>query len=364
MDKLNILYVMLFTTEGGTSKNSVDIGMLLAQECNLFCVVGNCNIESSIINEKARLVLNINKNNYLSYFSLKNARAIKKFAKDNTIDCVLYMTDSIANILLMVKLDDYKQIVYLHNPEPHAGTPFLIAIFQRLSNIVATRLSDKIIVASKLQKVEMMAGKKYHRVINKIEVVYLGAQSQMLFDLPKVDEDIDVLFFGRIEYYKGLDVLIKAMSMPNMHNKSCFIIGRGNVENAINGLEIPKNVKIINKYLPDKEIAEFINRCKVFVLPYREATGTQIAQTAMYYRKPIIATDVGCLSEYIVDGVNGLVVEAGSPEKLNAAIEKVLYNQMLKEMFAEHAKDTLDQKFNNQVIVKSYMKLIKECVYE
>lgn len=357
---MRVLLVAFFSTEGGISKNFVDIGNALGKLCNVYTVTGKVDFPCIIDAEMKRLQLPINRQNPLQMISPINIARVKKFAKENCIDCVLYLSNSITNIFLLSALKKYPQYTFLHNPCPHQGTKLIYSIAEIITNRVAFDISRKVIVASNAQRKDMTHHKPYSKNVNKICVIYLGIQEDMKYQLPATNETIDVLFFGRIEYYKGIDILLQALQNDCCKNVNCTLIGKGNIKNYIGNLDLKKlNVTVINEYMPDKQIAEYINISKVFVLPYREATGTQIAQSAMYYGKPVVATDTGCLPEYVIDHETGIIVPPSDPNSLAQAIAKLVSDNEERHRLGINGKKRLESVFDNCNIANQYLKLME-----
>jgi glycosyltransferase involved in cell wall biosynthesis len=75
------------------------------------------------------------------------------------------------------------------------------------------------------------------------------------------------------------------------------------------------------------------------VLPYLEVTQSGVAQIALGFEKPVIATSVGGMAETIVDGQTGLIVPPGDNAALSAAIVRY-FQEQLAEPFARNIHDT------------------------
>ncbi len=131
-----------------------------------------------------------------------------------------------------------------------------------------------------------------------------------------------VLFFGFIRKYKGLDLLLVAMSeLPDtvaIIAGECYedwsfyeqIIDRHNLKNRI----------ILHKdFIPSDQVKVFFSASNLVVQPYRTATQSGISQIAYHFEKPMIVTRVGGLPEIVTNGVSGYVVEPSS-ESIAAAI--------------------------------------------
>jgi D-inositol-3-phosphate glycosyltransferase len=138
-----------------------------------------------------------------------------------------------------------------------------------------------------------------------------------------------ILFFGYIRKYKGLDILLRAMPtiLKRLPQLRLIIAGEfyGNeAENRalIEEMKIPENNLVLaTDYIPNEEVAKYFSAANVAVLPYRSATQSGIVQIAFNFDAPVIATDVGGLSEVVIDNISGLITREATPE---AIAEKVI----------------------------------------
>jgi glycosyltransferase involved in cell wall biosynthesis len=138
---------------------------------------------------------------------------------------------------------------------------------------------------------------------------------------------VELLFYGFVRPYKGLDVLIEAMGLLKGADVFLTIAGefwQGEQETRerIAGLGIEDQVEIIARYVSDEETADLFSRANVVVLPYRSATGSGVIPIAYHYRKPVIATRVGGLPDVVVEGMTGWLTEP-QPEALRDAIQAI-----------------------------------------
>ncbi len=135
-----------------------------------------------------------------------------------------------------------------------------------------------------------------------------------------------VLFFGFIRGYKGLDVLIEAMrQLP----EDIHLVIAGEVYGSfdpyrkqIEAGQLQGRISCFTRYINDPEVPLFFSAADVCVLPYKSATQSGITQIAYHYHLPVIATDVGGLSEMIEDGVTGTIIREITPGAVAAAIQQ------------------------------------------
>ena len=140
---------------------------------------------------------------------------------------------------------------------------------------------------------------------------------------------LELLFFGLVRPYKGLDVLIDAMHL--LKDEDIFLTVAGEwwqdssmLRSRIFHKDLAGKIEVIDRYLTDDETAGYFSRADVVVLPYRSATGTGVIPLAYHYGKPVIATEVGGLPEVVENGVSGRLVRPGDPSALASVIRDFL----------------------------------------
>lgn len=139
-----------------------------------------------------------------------------------------------------------------------------------------------------------------------------------------------LLFFGLIRRYKGLDLLIEAMPeivrrLPDVHLLIAgeFYDDRSVYDSAISSSGVSDRITLHAEYVPNDDVAEWFSASDVVVLPYRSATNSGIVQIAFNFSVPAIVTDVGSLSEVVLDGATGYVIRDSSPASIADGVEKM-----------------------------------------
>ena len=261
-------------------------------------------------------------------------------------------------VYLLRPIFKYKIFYGVHdNPfEPKEKPVLLMNFFEK----TFVKKADLILTYSNFMKESI---KKY--VSNKtIEVLPLGIHSDLC---PKFEkefnpnkESLDVLFFGRLENYKGIDTLIRAYEILKKENLKIklTIAGRGKIdkdlENKINGL----GIIFKNYWISNEEICQLIENCDVLVAPYKNATQSGMVSVALAYGVPIIATNVGSFSEYIKDGVNGFLIDVDDYLTLVEKIKVLYQNRWLVVEMAKKAKE-IGELYKWSSIMKKAIELYK-----
>lgn len=134
----------------------------------------------------------------------------------------------------------------------------------------------------------------------------------------------NILFFGLIREYKGLDILIDAFSGLD---QSYQLIIAGEPYGSFDGYQTmidkspnKERIKLFTRYISDKEVPKFFSSSDVCVLPYRSATQSGISAISYHFELPMITTNVGGLKEAIETPGTGIVVDAVDSSSIKDAI--------------------------------------------
>ena len=145
----------------------------------------------------------------------------------------------------------------------------------------------------------------------------------------------NILFFGLIRKYKGLDILLEAFEkLPDDYQ--LIIAGEpyGSFEpyqKIIDRLPGKDRIVKVLKYIKDSEVSDYFSAADLAVLPYRSATQSGISSVSYHFEVPMIVTDVGGLKETIGDRGTGLVSEHGTPEAIASEIERYFADPQIAE---------------------------------
>src|SRR5208337_4953027 len=97
--------------------------------------------------------------------------------------------------------------------------------------------------------------------------------------------------------------------------------------------------EITEAVVPGNLMATFFQRAALVVLPYISASTSGVLVTAYSFGKPVVASRVGCLNEYVVDGTTGLLVRPMDVEELADAIVRLLLDTDLRHRMGMNAEN-------------------------
>ena len=130
------------------------------------------------------------------------------------------------------------------------------------------------------------------------------------------DKNGDMLFFGLVRAYKGLDVLLDAFGLIKDQLPTVQLIIAGEfyedeekyrAQIAANGLK--ERVLLRNEFIPDADFRKYFGAADLIVQPYKTATQSGVTQVAFHFEKPMLVTNVGGLGEIVHDHKMGYACE-------------------------------------------------------
>lgn len=160
-----------------------------------------------------------------------------------------------------------------------------------------------------------------------------------------------ILFVGRLEEYKGLRNLIKAVEGTDIKLK---IAGQGPLFNEIKNKNL-KNIELLG-HISKEKVKQLLAGCQFLVLPTLMYENNPIAVIeAMACAKPIIGSNIGGIPELVKDNYNGFIFESENSDELKEKILKLYNNNDLNKQFSKASFDMAKTKFTPEY---HYEKLI------
>ena len=138
-----------------------------------------------------------------------------------------------------------------------------------------------------------------------------------------------VLFLGLIRSYKGLDVLFQAApGIVEETGASIAVVGEvfpDSREDVARLMRLPAaaRVRLVDRYVTEAEMDEWLAACDVVVCPYRKNSGSGIAARAIAARRPVVASDQSGFRPF-VSAETGALVPEDDPRQLAEATSAVL----------------------------------------
>ena len=220
----------------------------------------------------------------------------------------------------------------------------------------ALKKCDKIVVLSEYMRKNLIMNGFPDQKIHKIYPVIDEAPDPVYSD----NEKLELLYVGQLIRGKGVDQLIEIAAML-IYPFHLTIAGEGNdreyLEFLVNKFGIKKHVTFTGWI---DNVNDYYNKCDVVCVPVRwqEPFG-MIGPEAFSHGKPVIAFDIGGVSEWLYHEENGYLAQEGNLLAFVGFIHQlVLAPQKSREM-GKKALKIFKTKFNNEEIIERIISLLK-----
>lgn len=213
--------------------------------------------------------------------------------------------------------------------------------------------ADAIIVTTKLLKKEINFYKK--------NIVYIPNSIDIqVFKPEKIRKTVDILFVGRLEKQKNLQLLMNAVALLNNQKISVLFVGNGSEKENI--LRFIKhhcvNLKILSS-LPNNELPKYYNQAKIFILPSAIEGHPKALLEAMSCGMTVIGSKVSGIQGIIKNHSNGMLT-TDNPHDLAGLIKSLLANPKLRQKLGNRARQSIKTHFNSRIIWQKEIDLLKK----
>lgn len=246
-------------------------------------------------------------------------------------------------------------IIYaMHDPEVHEKK----RIIAQYMNGRLGKGATYIVILSEVFR--GLVKRKYHKDDSHVITVPSGIENEVTDTVKLInynDDKVNFLFQGRIDKYKGLEVLAEAYAKLYENNKNITltIAGSGDFSAYSKRYEELPNCTVINRWLTNGEVSGLFNdKSVITVLPYTSATQSGVINVAMPCGSPIIATRCGGIVEQITDNENGYLVNPDDVDSLYKKMKYVAENRddwnRIRENGYKHMKELSWESLSKRIV--------------
>jgi glycosyltransferase involved in cell wall biosynthesis len=270
---------------------------------------------------------------------IKASNFIKKYKPSHVI--CQWWTSSVAHmefiILFFTKIQgESKIIMEMHEVvDPLEEASPVLRTYSKLFGRIIRKWVDIFITHSKSDR-ELVI-ERYNIDSEKVKVLphglyehYKKIDKESARDILGIQEERVILYFGLIRPYKGVRYLIEAFNnlpMEIVRDTRLLIVGElwedaKNIEDLVKNSKYKEKITPVFQYVKDEEVSHYFSACDVVVLPYTRASQSGVATVAMYFGKPLVASNVGGLTESLDTYPGTFFVPPSNSEAISEALIK------------------------------------------
>jgi len=164
-----------------------------------------------------------------------------------------------------------------------------------------------------------------------------------------VPQEPFILFLGRREKHKGLDLLLSAFE-GSRANAAMVIAGPGRKSRV----SVPSCFDLGEVDDPEKQW--LLENCEIFCMPSEDESFGIVYTEAMRCAKPVVALDVAPVNELVVNGTTGILVPVGNRDALASALARLLENDHLRKTLGQEGLRRYTVMYSPDVIVARTIK--------
>ena len=261
------------------------------------------------------------------------------------------------------------------HPDLNSGGVFKKILYKLQTPMIHFIINNatKIIVANEYEKNIF----KEFTDVSKIEIVRNGINLEMMKTKTsnfKKKHEITVpyiLFIGRFNKVKGIDILLQAIKIlknrSEVKNITFIIMGvdfgfQNQMMQMIDDLGIKEKIHIIKNPSRDDVIAAY-KESEFLVLPSRWELSPLTPLEGFAFKKPVISSNIHGIPYTLSHGENCILIESENYEELANSIIELIINKEKREKLGISGFNLVNAELNSRTMVKKTLKIYEEMVH-
>lgn len=370
MNKIKIAYIIPSLEIGGSEQKVIDLATNLNLEKFTPHII--------LISKGGALLEKAEANQIQTFIAKKQSKVglialfrIKKYLKENKIDIVQVFTSTGKLWGRLAAILAHTKIIVSTEESLFRGKKLDVWLEKRFASKTNIIITNSLATKTSAQKYTLFPDSRYQIIYNGIDLDKFKVLKKANETHPFRENDETILMcVARFDPRKGIHTLIEAVSLlkKDKYRFKLILVGDGSLKlelkNLTDRLQLNKEVLFVG-YRND--IPAILRTADIFVLPSLEEGFGNVVVEAMASSVPVIASNIGGLSEIINDEKNGLLFETQNSQSLYEKIKKLIDDPLLREHYQKQA--FIDaKKFSLKHMVQAheilYLDLLKEVGYD
>lgn len=306
--------------------------------------------------------------NVVNYFLLQFKISCQLFKLRKKIDiCLFFMGEGLLLPVCVAKILKKPVILILTSSLPKIVDSKKGNIFHKVTKyfeILNYSLSDHIVIYSKTFIKEWGLDQHSHKVSISHEHFLDFSLFNKKTDLNQ--RDIFVGYIGRLSEEKGIVNFVHSIPslLKEKPNLKFLIGGTGPLDESIHNYILSNNLEHrveFTGWIAHNELPSYLNRLKLIVIPSYTEGLPNIMLEAMACNTPVLATSVGAISDVIIDGKTGFIMDNNSSECISTNILRALEFSDLDSVVS-NAKTFVEREYTYKKTIERYQQILVSCV--
>lgn len=169
------------------------------------------------------------------------------------------------------------------------------------------------------------------------------------------------LFAGRLEYAKGIDILLRALYIMKDKKFDLLIVGDGSQRQRLEQLSADMQLSEQVKFLGERaDLPDLMRTADCLIMPSRWEGLPMVLLEAMATGLPVIASAAGGIPEVIQDGINGYLVPPENVAALAQRLQSVIDNPVILQSMGRLARERITEEYSIDKMAQSHLQIYQE----
>ncbi|MFC1944130.1 glycosyltransferase family 4 protein [Chloroflexota bacterium] len=187
--------------------------------------------------------------------------------------------------------------------------------------------------------------------VNEVDWIPNAVDTEKFLPSEAEDKPSVILYAGKLEKWKGLEILIEALSQIKREIKGVelLVAGVGSLEGKLRGSALP--IRCLG-HVPYEKMPEVYQKASLVILPSFMEGLPSVCVEALSCGVPVVATDVGDTGKLVLNGETGFLVKPGHAEEIASGAIEILKDNRLRERMGSNGRKHVELNFSYDETVR------------